>query len=114
MYILIHRMRGKDAEFDYFYLRTLFAGNLCDRYLRDMIVYRDHLRICIRDVAIEFRYGERLYNMAGLYPNYYNTDSYEAEYYLKLTCAPKVNGKYLSTLYEVCEVVKNHLEGDRR
>lgn len=99
-YIIIYRKKADDMHRDYIYL----YDSLRELFPDDVISNRQTITIDRIGIRIEFRCGET-HRLAGLRPNYYSADTYEAAEYLSQS-AYKVYGKELYKMEDVLKIVK--------
>ena len=101
MDIIVYRHHKEDAIKD--------ASNLVEKLKavvapNNLIVMLSGTTIYANDIRIDFRSG-RIYNLAGLRPDYYETDLYDASEFLAQS-AVKCGGKELSGLDDILTIVK--------
>ena len=97
MDIIVYRHHKEDAIKD--------ADNLVEKLRavvtpNNLIVMLSGTTIYANDIRIDFRSG-RIYNLAGLRPDYYETDLYDASEFLA-----QCGGKELSSLDDIVTIVK--------
>ena len=101
MDIIVYRHHKADAIKDACNLveklRAVVAPN-------NLIVMLSGTTIYANDIRIDFR-CEHIYNLAGLRPDYYETDLYDASEFLAQSAA-KCGGKELSSLDDIVTIVK--------
>lgn len=102
MNIVIYREKMKDMLEEYKYLFDKLKNDLGE-YLK---IYPNGLVIDIFDVHVDFRCGDVL-KLAGLRPDFYNTDSITASNFLWQS-AEKVNGKKINTLDDIYLEIVQH------
>lgn len=99
-YIIIYRKNAYDLHRDYVYLydslRELFPDDI-----RSNIQY---ISIDSIGIKIEFRFGD-IHKLAGLRPNYYSADTYDAAEFLAQS-AYKVYGKELYSMEDIIKIMK--------
>ena len=102
MHIIIHRKEIVDLEhiFDYFTI----ALSRKDKAQ----FFKKSGRILVEDIAIEFRCGSNINKLAGLIPNYFNTDHAETATMLQMS-ADKVNGREISDISELISIINEKL-----
>jgi len=101
MYIVMHRTEALDAQKVFEYLAELLPTEI-----NSIIeINKNWFTIGVENNRIDFRCGD-ITKMAGLRPDYYNTDSETVSHFLQLM-ADKVNGKEIKDISEIVNIIKH-------
>ena len=101
MNIIVYRHHKEDAIKDARNLVEKLGAVVTPNNLR---VMNSGLTIYANDIRIDFRFGS-IDHLAGLRPDYYETDLYDASEFLAQSTA-KCGGKELSSLDDIVVIVK--------
>ena len=101
MNVIVYRHHKEDAIKDARNLVEKIGAVVAPNNLR---VMNSGLTIYANDIRIDFRFGS-IDHLAGLRPDYYETDLYDASEFLAQSTA-KCGGKELSSLDDIVVIVK--------
>ena len=108
MFIVVHRT-------DVFEIQEIFGEIVASLLSSDILSPNTKVTrstIDIGDIRIDFRCSD-MFKMAGLRPDYFNTDSEEVAHFLQLM-ADKVNGKEIKDISEIINMIKGAKYGNSR
>lgn len=108
MFIMVHRIFPYDAKRAFQdTVDILLEMGVQASFKRDVLLIVVPISRLDR-IIIRFGWGS-IWKMAGLSPQYYNTDSSFASEYLSMS-ASKCGGKEIDTLSEICKIVNEVFE----
>jgi hypothetical protein len=108
MFIIIHRTECSEIRKIYEYL----VETLPNEVNSVIEVNKKWITVGVENTRIDFYCGDYS-RMAGIRPDYYNTDNETVAYFLQMM-ADRVNGKEIKDISELINIIKGGINGNSR